>query len=276
MVSVETKRNLGPGVNGDASHLGTSMNDPAAALARLGPAAPPTVLDEIHQLRSKLEEAYATIDELRANRTDMEEDLHQLKRIASMDDLTGLWNRRFLVDSLDISYSFALRHRLSLSIVLLDVDQFKAFNDGFGHPAGDEVLREVASIALHCARNHDVVARYGGEEFAILLPGTGRDGAVAMADRVRRSLEARAWNLRPITASFGVATLRHCDIEEAATAANLVEAADLAMYHSKRHGRNRVTHAEDVVCAVFMQPCGPDAQADVRTDIPPDSRLGDL
>ncbi|APW58738.1 GGDEF domain-containing protein [Paludisphaera borealis] len=276
MVSLETKRNLGPGVNGDASLLGTPAHDLAEVSARLGSASPPAVLDEIHQLRSKLEEAYATIDELRASRSGMEEDLHQLKRIASMDDLTGLWNRRFLVDSLDISYSFALRHQLSLSIVLFDVDHFKAFNDGYGHPAGDAVLREVASIVLNCARNHDVVARYGGEEFAVLLPGTGRSGAIAMADRVRRSLEERQWNLRPITASFGVATLRHCESEEAATAANLVEAADLAMYHSKRHGRNRVTHAEDVVCAVFMQPCTPESPADRRADAPPDSRLGDL
>ena len=270
MVSVESKRNLGPGANGDANRQGPSSAESELELARPGPAPPATVLDELHRLRTKLEEAYATIDDLRASRSDMEEDLHQLKRIASMDELTGLWNRRFLVDSLDISYSFALRHQLALSIVLLDVDYFKAFNDGFGHPAGDGVLREVASIVLNCARNHDVVARYGGEEFAVLLPGTGRDGAVAMAERVRRSLEARQWNLRPITASFGVATLRHCEVEETATAANLVEAADLAMYHSKRHGRNRVTHAEDVVCAVFMQHWGPDAPA-----APPDSRLGD-
>jgi diguanylate cyclase (GGDEF)-like protein len=262
MVSLETKRNQGTGVNGDAGRLGP-MHDLDASSTRLGSAGA-AVLDEIHQLRSRLEEAYATIDELRASRTDLEENLHQLKRIASMDELTGLWNRRFLVDSLDISYSFAIRHHLALSIVLLDVDQFKAFNDGYGHPAGDEVLREVASVALNCARNHDVVARYGGEEFAILLPGTSRNGAVAMADRVRRSLESREWNIRPITASFGVATLRHCESEQAATAANLIEAADLAMYHSKRHGRNRVTHAEDVGCVVFMQPHGAEAPAGSR------------
>jgi diguanylate cyclase (GGDEF)-like protein len=256
MVLVETKRDPGSGLNLEAPR----PEDPTR------PNGPSGVLDEVHQLRSKLQEAYATIDELRADRSDLEEDLHQLKRIASMDGLTGLWNRRFLVDSLDVSYSFALRHRLALSIVLLDVDYFKAFNDGFGHPAGDEVLREVASVVLNCARNHDVVARYGGEEFAVLLPGTGRDGAFAMADRVRRSLEAREWNLRPITASFGVATLRHGESQGAATAANLVEAADLAMYHSKRHGRNRVTHAEDVGCAVFMQSAGPEPRADDPLD----------
>lgn len=266
MVSLETKRQQGPGAIVEVHPPAAPSHDPAAASGRtvLSPGA--SILDEVHQLRSKLEEAYATIEELRTSRSDLEEDLHQIKRIASMDDLTGLWNRRFLVDSLDISYSFALRHRLSLSIVLLDVDHFKLFNDGYGHPAGDEVLRQTASIVLRCARNHDVVARYGGEEFAILLPGTGRSGAIAMADRVRRSLADQRWRHRSITASFGVATLRHCEIEETATAANLIEAADLAMYHSKRHGRNRVTHAEDVGCSVFMQPCGPDAQADSPAD----------
>ena len=270
MVSVESKRNLGPGANGDANRQGPSSAESELELARPGPAPPATVLDELHRLRTKLEEAYATIDDLRASRSDMEEDLHQLKRIASMDELTGLWNRRFLVDSLDISYSFALRHQLA------SVDR------AFGRRLLQGVQRRLRASGgrrraprggldrAQLRRNHDVVARYGGEEFAVLLPGTGRDGAVAMAERVRRSLEARQWNLRPITASFGVATLRHCEVEETATAANLVEAADLAMYHSKRHGRNRVTHAEDVVCAVFMQHWGPDAPA-----APPDSRLGD-
>jgi diguanylate cyclase (GGDEF)-like protein len=91
-----------------------------------------------------------------------------------------------------------------------------------------------------------VVARYGGEEFAILLPGTGRAGATAMAERVRRTLEARSWDVRPITASFGAATIRHKEIGPQVSAASLVESADLALYHSKRQGRNRVTHADEL------------------------------
>nr|WP_303652661.1 GGDEF domain-containing protein [Paludisphaera mucosa] len=170
-----------------------------------------------------------------------------MRRVAATDGLTGLWNRRFLVDSLNISFSFALRHRLPLSIVLLDVDHFKSFNDGYGHAAGDVVLRDVSAVVQAAARSHDVVARYGGEEFAILLPGTGRPGAVTMAERVRLALASRRWPLGPITASLGVATLRHEEGVSQVTAEGLVEAADLALYQSKRLGRNRVSHADDLV-----------------------------
>lgn len=213
-----------------------------------GPGSPESPLRaEIQQLRSRLEEAYATIEVLLANRTSLEEDVLHLRRIAATDELTGLWNRRFLVDSLDISFSFAIRHRLPLSLVLLDVDHFKAFNDGYGHAAGDVVLRDVASLIQSCARNHDVVARYGGEEFAILLPGTDRSGADAVAERIRGTIESHGWPLQVITASLGSATLNHDGDVAPRTVSSLVETADLALYHSKRQGRNRVTHADEMM-----------------------------
>ncbi|WP_165073702.1 GGDEF domain-containing protein [Paludisphaera rhizosphaerae] len=213
-----------------------------------GPGSPESpLLREIQQLRSRLEEAYATIEVLLANRTSLEEDVLHLRRIAATDELTGLWNRRFLVDSLDISFSFAIRHRLPLSLVLLDVDHFKTFNDGFGHAAGDVILRDVASLIQSCARNHDVVARYGGEEFAILLPGTDRLGADSVAERVRRTIEEHGWSLQTITASLGSATLNHEGELTPRTVSALVETADLALYHSKRQGRNRVTHADELM-----------------------------
>ncbi|KAJ3057659.1 hypothetical protein HK102_010948, partial [Quaeritorhiza haematococci] len=108
--------------------------------------AEPALLAEIHRLRSRLEEAYATIDSLRTKGNGLEDDLDRLQRVASTDGLTDLWNRRFLIDSLDVSFSFAVRHRLPLSFVLMDVDAFKSFNDAHGHAAGDEVLRQVAAI----------------------------------------------------------------------------------------------------------------------------------
>lgn len=203
-------------------------------------------LDEIRQLRSELAAARATIDSLRIDCSNLEANMHRLRRVASTDELTGLWNRRFLLDSLRLSHSFAVRQRIPLSIVMLDVDHFKSFNDDFGHAAGDEALRDVAALIQSCARDHDVAARYGGEEFVILLPGAGRRGASAMAERLRRRVASRSSRFRPITASLGAATLRPRENEELPGAAALLELADLAMYQSKRRGRDRFSHADDV------------------------------
>lgn len=225
---------------------GTNMRHDESPRERAGSLESP-LLGEIQKLRSRLEEAHATIEALLADRTSLEEDVLHLRRIAATDELTGLWNRRFFVDSLDVSYSFAIRHQLPLSLVLLDVDHFKAFNDEFGHAAGDVVLRQVAGLIQACARNHDVVARYGGEEFAVLLPGTDREGADAVAERIRRALETNNWPLRSISASLGSATLNHGAGVNCQTVSTLVETADLALYQSKRQGRNRVTHADEMI-----------------------------
>jgi len=120
---------------------------------------------------------------------------------------------------------------------MADVDHFKRFNDSFGHPAGDEVLRTVGKVLLLGLRSHDFVARYGGEEFAIILPGTSREGAMVMGERFRRSIQRAAWTERPVTASFGVAVM-NVDMQ---SAADLLGAADKALYQSKEGGRNRVT-----------------------------------
>lgn len=212
-------------------------------------------LEEIQQLRAELAAARATIDSLRIDYSNLEAHMHRLRRVASTDELTGLWNRRFLLDSLRLSHSFAVRQRLPMSLVMLDVDHFKAFNDDFGHAAGDETLRDVADLIQSCARDHDVAARYGGEEFVILLPGAGRRGAAALAERLRRRVEARASRFRPVTASLGAATLRPRTGEEPIGVAALLELADFAMYQSKRGGRNRFTHADDL---------GAEAQASAR------------
>jgi diguanylate cyclase (GGDEF)-like protein len=139
---------------------------------------------------------------------------------------------------------FALwaRHKTPLSLIMLDVDNFKRFNDTFGHPAGDEVLRGLARQLREGSRDHDVVARYGGEEFVVLLPSTPADDAMSIAERLRVRIERMPSALRPITASLGVATT--CDALPACSA--LVEAADQALYRSKHSGRNRVTHSSQL------------------------------
>jgi diguanylate cyclase (GGDEF)-like protein/PAS domain S-box-containing protein len=160
----------------------------------------------------------------------------RLEELATTDPLTGLKNRLVLQQQLEEEHKRALRYEAPLSLVLLDVDHFKSFNDTFGHPAGDEVLKRLARILQDSARTTDIVARFGGEEFAILLPSTDFEGAINLAERFRRAVESVSWDRRPVTASFGVAACTPNMTEPSA----LVSAADAAMYRAKQGGRNRV------------------------------------
>ena len=122
------------------------------------------------------------------------------------------------------------------------MDKFKQFNDSFGHPAGDEVLKTVSRRLEAATRNTDVVARYGGEEFVILLPYTGHDDALGLAERVRASIEEVEWDKRAITVSIGVGTAG----DGVSSAEEFVSLTDEALYHSKLTGRNRVTHFDEL------------------------------
>src|SRR5262249_52898626 len=132
-----------------------------------------------------------------------------------------------------------------VSLVLLDVDHFKAFNDAFGHTAGDDVLRALARLLRANTRGYDVVARYGGEEFAVLLPDTGPPEAHFLAERLRLAIEQRGWPRGAVTASLGTATLH----PSRPASSDLVDEADRALYRSKRLGRNRVSTFEEVEAA---------------------------
>jgi len=181
-------------------------------------------------------------DQLRDQQEKLRIANEQLQALATSDGLTGLKNHRTFKERLEEEFQRAVRYHLPLSLMLLDVDRFKTFNDTHGHPAGDEVLRRVARHLTESTRSTDFVARYGGEEFAILLPFTHQQAALALAERTRATIEGAQWELRPVTASFGVATLA----PDTHSAARLVEEADQALYHSKEQGRNRVTHASSL------------------------------
>jgi diguanylate cyclase (GGDEF)-like protein/PAS domain S-box-containing protein len=165
-----------------------------------------------------------------------------LERLATHDGLTGAKNRRAFDEQLNNEFRRARRYGTQLSILLLDVDKFKQFNDTFGHPEGDVVLKKVAQVLQSGVRNIDFVARYGGEEFVVLLPNTDKDGAMVLADRLRHKIESQDWKLREVTASFGAATL----VAAMEEPHQLTAAADIGLYQSKAHGRNRVTHIQDV------------------------------
>ncbi len=174
-----------------------------------------------------------------ADVTELKQYAQQLERLASTDGLTGLKNHRTFQSELDQEFVRCARYQLPLSLILLDVDHFKRFNDKFGHPAGDEVLKTVSALLLENARASDLAARYGGEEFVVLLPNTDSAGAAAMAERFRGAIEAYPWEQQKVTASFGAATLTL----SMAGPSELTAGADAALYHSKSKGRNCVTLA---------------------------------
>ncbi len=167
----------------------------------------------------------------------------ELERLAFVDPLTGLLNRRRLTELAEMELSRARRHGRSLSVLLLDLDRFKAVNDQLGHAAGDLALAQVARICRATLRSGDLVARWGGEEFVVLLPETGAGGAGQLAERLRTAIATDPAHHEgrpiPITVSIGVAELNSGDVG----LDGLVGRADEALYAAKRAGRNVVLAA---------------------------------
>jgi diguanylate cyclase (GGDEF)-like protein len=190
--------------------------------------------DEINQYAARLDNAYKEIETSNA----------QLKEFSFKDDVTGLYNRRFFSIRLEEEVSRYRRFNHPVSVVLLDLDGFKAVNDELGHAAGDETLRGMAEILLKHSRGINVISRYGGDEFAVLLVETSKAGARLYADRIRYVLPTyRFGHGRRITASFGIASLPE---DVAPGPAELIRAADEALYAAKRAGKNRVSVHEDI------------------------------
>ncbi|HET9934257.1 MAG TPA: GGDEF domain-containing protein [Polyangiaceae bacterium] len=161
----------------------------------------------------------------------------------SRDALTRLYNRRYVDERLQSEFSFARRHRVWLSILLIDIDYFKRVNDNFGHATGDAVLKSVAANLLAVTRPEDVVARYGGEEFLLIARNTSRVSATALAERVRRAVQAARipGQTFEVTASVGVVSAGPGNFPDSPE--KLLGAADDALYSAKDQGRNRVAVA---------------------------------
>ncbi len=196
-------------------------------------------------------------DEYRA-RQQLADMNRRLADLARTDALTGVANRRVFDETLATELGRSARSGSSLSLLMIDIDRFKAFNDGHGHPAGDACLRQVAKLLGETlARPGDLVARYGGEEFAVILPDTNTSGAAAVAERLRSAVEVMAITTAAsrsplsVTVSIGIATATAVS-EEAASA--LVGAADQALYQAKSTGRNRVVAAPEVVSLASEMP----------------------
>jgi diguanylate cyclase len=179
--------------------------------------------------------------------TQLQGSLNAVRRESLTDSLTLLANRKYFDVALNKAVAAATDRRESLSLLMIDIDHFKKFNDHHGHLIGDEVLRLVAGTMKQNIKGQDVSARYGGEEFAIVLPKTSLRSAVALADQIRRAIMSKALvkrssgqHLGRITVSIGVATLQPGD-----SPASLIERADNCLYAAKRSGRNRVSNEGD-------------------------------
>jgi diguanylate cyclase (GGDEF)-like protein len=189
---------------------------------------------DVNEYARRLDTAYKELESTSA----------QLKEFSFKDEVTGLYNRRFFSIRLEEEVSRYRRFNHPVSVVLLDLDAFKAVNDDLGHGAGDETLRAMAEILLKQSRGINVICRYGGDEFAVLLVETSKGGARLYADRIRYVLST--WTFahgRRVTASFGIASLPE---DVAPAAEELIRAADEALYAAKRAGKNRVSVHEDV------------------------------
>lgn len=190
------------------------------------------------QIRDQFEHA---VDQKNTQLMTLNQDLLQL---AHIDFLTELLNRRKIIGCLREEIDRFSRYRIPLSVILLDVDHFKNINDTYGHPFGDEVLRQISKVLRGSLRDLDKIGRFGGEEFLIVLPSTGADDALRLAERIRKQLRELAVRTKegvevPVAASFGVA-----EIGDAEDDSLLIARADRALYRSKTEGRDRVTRAE--------------------------------
>lgn len=171
--------------------------------------------------------------------------LLQKERSALVDELTGLYNRRYFNDAIQREVERFKRFGHRFSLVMLDVDHFKRFNDSYGHLVGDDALQTVASVLRDTARTSDHVVRYGGEEFALILPHTDAEQALAASERLRQAMERRPVQVQkdqsvPLTISLGAATFP----EDAINARDLVARSDEALYEAKRIRNSACSYAE--------------------------------
>jgi len=175
-------------------------------------------------------------------------DARRFLHAATIDPVSGLFNRRYFHVRLGEELERAQRHGMSVALLMLDIDDFKRINDEFGHVAGDMVIRDISEILRHSVRVFDVCTRYGGDEFAIVMPGIGSDNAASIAERIRHRLDmyqpqaAEFLRLR-VTASIGLA------VSTGVATRELVDRADRALYHAKSSGKNRVVRAASMLPA---------------------------
>lgn len=201
--------------------------------------------EEFNSMVERVSASYEFLERKVEQRTSELNKLNKkLEQLAITDELTGLYNHRFFYEKLEEELLRADRYKHQVSVLMIDVDLFKKFNDTYGHLAGDEVLEKVSRCLEKGVRDTDTVARYGGEEFTVIIPEVDLNGVLALAERLREAVEAEKFEGLGkdccVTISIGAAI---CP-EDTKDAVELIRLADEALYSSKEHGRNRVEHVK--------------------------------
>ena len=222
--------------------------------SRLSQSGIPLKLLEVEEENRKLELLnYALIQkqkELAQEICTLSESTRRWERMALTDAMTDISNHRAFRDRLQLETSRAERYSYPMILLLMDVDNFKQYNDCYGHPAGDSLLRRLAGVLHDTIREGDFVARYGGEEFAVILPQTDLHSGRVVAERLRQAVERFEFELDSITISVGAAEYGL----DANDAMHLTNQADRALIRSKHRGKNRVTFFREIETEIFSQP----------------------
>ena len=215
----------------------------------------------VKQMRSREKELLHLVEQ---RTQELEHTNEMLRQMSYLDALTGAYNRRRFNEVLDVEWRRAYRTRSHFSIIMIDIDLFKEFNDAYGHQTGDTCLKQVAaSLSSQLRRAGDFIARFGGEEFVIILPGADSPTAIAVGERLRLTVEllgiphSTSTVKNVVTISLGVATAR---VDQAGSPEQLIESADRALYRAKDQGRNRVVsevielHERDILREILEKP----------------------
>ncbi len=199
------------------------------------------ILEELNELKRENKELTRELKQYHKDVVMLQEELKIAKTEAEMDFLTGLVNRRRFERAVLEMLNDLQTKNYPFSLVILDIDDFKSINDKYGHAVGDTVLKEIAAILKTFLRANAISSRIGGEEFAVILPGSDLEQAIHIAERLRKAIENRSFNLDDIrvTASLGVAEAKKSDTLE-----TLFERADMALYEAKKSGKNCTVPAE--------------------------------
>jgi len=198
-----------------------------------------TIVHELTESKKLLEKYSTNLEEMVEQRTEI------LKWLSITDPLTGLYNRRYFIEQIELEFKRSKRYSRDLSLLMLDIDHFKLVNDNYGHQIGDIVLRKISSVIINLLRDSDLAFRYGGEEFMIILPETKSEDAINVAERMKQEIMNTQHNYASIiftvTASFGIVSIKDM-IDKFETIDDIIKKVDDNLYKAKNSGRNTIIY----------------------------------